>query len=259
MKQNEVQSPAGSNSPLPRRFDPLAVATLVGVLVMLTISLWNLRDLNRLGERVGKLETGRGDRTAQPAAVQGPDPSRVYTIRTVGAPTKGSETAPVAIVEFSDFQCPFCARAGSTLKQIEDTYKGRVRIVWKHLPLSSHKNAVGAALAAEAAANQGKFWEYHDKLFANQARLRPDDLKQYAKDLRLDMSRFETDLLNADAKKKIDADVAEAGTLGITGTPGFFINGRFISGAQPFETFARIIDEELTKLNLPVPPKPSLN
>jgi protein-disulfide isomerase len=259
MMENKAQSPANSDSSSPRRFDPLALATLVGVVVMLTISLWNVRDLNRLGERVGKLETEMGGRTAQPAAAQGPDPSRVYTIRTAGAPSKGPDTAPVTIVEFSDFQCPFCARATSTLKQIEDTYKGRVRILWKHLPLSIHNNAVGAALAAEVAGNQGKFWEYHDRLFANQARLGPDDLKQYAKDLRLDMSRFETDMLNLDEKKKIEADVAEAGTLGITATPGFFINGRFILGAQPFESFSRIIDEELTKRNLPVPSRSSSN
>jgi protein-disulfide isomerase len=165
----------------------------------------------------------------------------------------------VTIVEFSDFQCPFCARVVPTIRQIENTYQGKVRIVWKHLPLPIHKDAVSAAVAAEAAGKQGKFWEFHDRLFANQDKLGPDDLKQHAKDLELDMSRFETDLLNVDGKKKIDADVAEAGALSLSGTPGFFINGRFLSGAQPFETFAKIIDEELLKLNLAVPPRPSSN
>jgi len=259
MNQNEVRSSAGSNSSSRPHLDPLAVATLVGVVVMLTISLWIVLNLNRLGERVSNLETAMGGGTTQPAAVQGPDPSRVYTMRTAGAPTKGPDTAPVTIVEFSDFQCPFCARVRLTLEQIEDTYGGRVRIVWKHLPLPIHENAVGASLAAEAAGNQGKFWEYHDMLFANQDRLGPDGLKQFAKDLQLDISRFETDMQNLDEKKKIEADVAEAETLGITATPGLFINGRFILGAQPFETFARIIDEELTKLDLPVPSKPSSN
>jgi len=99
MKQNDVQSPAGSSSPSTRKFDPLSLATLTGVVVMLTISLLNMRDLNRLGARVGELET-----QVQPAAEQGPDPNRVYTITMAGAPTKGPDTAPVTIAEFSDFQ-----------------------------------------------------------------------------------------------------------------------------------------------------------
>ena len=225
---------------------------LAGVMVMLAISALNLWNVKRLGERVATIEAAMGG-----GRRSGPDPSQVYKINTAGAPTKGPVNAPVTIVEFSDFQCPFCARVVPTLKQVEDTYQGSVRIVWKHLPLDFHKDAVGAALAAEAAGKQGKFWEFHDTLFANQKKLAQDDLKQHAKDLQLDPERFEADLLNGNDKKKIDADVAEAGKLGIQGTPGIFINGRFIAGAQPFETFAKIIDEELTKLNLPVPPKPS--
>ena len=174
-----------------------------------------------------------------------------------GAPTKGLDTAPVTIAEFSDFQCPFCAKVHPTLKKIEDVYKDKVRIVWKHLPLSIHQHAMDAALAAEAAKNQGKFWEYHDKLFANQARLDMNDLRQYAKELRLDVTRLEKDMLEPDLKKKIEADMAEAGALTVTMTPSFFINGRFIPGAQPFEVLSKIIDEELTKMNLPVPSKPS--
>jgi protein-disulfide isomerase len=252
MMESKGPSPTGSDSPSPRRFDPFALAMLVGVIVLLTISAVNVWTVRRLGERVGKIEAALGG-----GRRSGPDPNRVYTVRTAGAPTKGPEAAPVTIVEFSEFQCPFCARFAPTLKQIEETYQDRVRIVWKHLPLAIHKDAVGAALAAEAARKQGKFWEYHDRLFENQNRLGPDDLKQHAKDLQLDLKRFEADMLNADEKKRIDADVAEAGTLGIAGTPGIFINGRFIAGAQPFETFAKIIDEELTKRNLAVPSRPS--
>jgi protein-disulfide isomerase len=260
MNQNNVHGSASSNSTSRRQFEPLALATLAGVLVMLTISLWNMRAVNRLGERVGKLETQLAGGAAQPTAVrQGPDPTRVYTINVAGAATKGPETAPVTIAEFSDFQCPFCQRVGPTLEQIERVYQDKVRIVWKHLPLSIHQNAMDAALAAEAARNQGKFWEYHDKLFANQDRLDRDDLKRYAKELGLDMTRFEKDILDPDEKKKIDADIAEARTLGVNSTPSFFINGRFIRGVQRFETFSKTIDEELTKLNLPVPPKPSSN
>lgn len=131
-----------------------------------------------------------------------------------------------------------------------------MRIAWKHLPLDIHKNALGAALASEAARNQGKFWEYHDKLFANQAKLEPENLKQYARELNLDMARFEKDLVDPTVKKRVEDDSAEARTLGVTGTPGFFINGRFLRGAAPFETFTKTIDEELTRLGLPVPAKP---
>jgi len=255
MVESNVPASETSTSPSsPARLDPVALATLVGVVVMLTVSLVNVWKVNRLVERVARLEAGGVVRSAE-----GPDPSRVYTIKTEGAPAKGPASAPVTIVEFSDFQCPFCARAVPTLKTIEDTYQGRVRIVWKHLPLPIHKDAVGAALAAQAAAKQGKFWELHDMLFADQTKLGPDDLKQHGRDLELDMARFEADLLNGEERKRIDADVAEARALGIAGTPGFFVNGRFISGAQPFENFAKVIDEELTKRNLPIPPKASSN
>jgi protein-disulfide isomerase len=132
-----------------------------------------------------------------------------------------------------------------------------VRVVWKHLPLEIHKNAMGSALASEAARNQGKFWEYHDKLFANQSKLELNDLKQYAKDLNLDMARFEKDLVDLQVKKRVTDDMAEARGFGITGTPGFFVNGHFSSGAKPFSDFADTIDEELKKLNIPIPQRPA--
>jgi protein-disulfide isomerase len=130
-----------------------------------------------------------------------------------------------------------------------------VQIVWKNLPLTGiHKNAMGAALASEAAHSQGKFWEFHDKLFENQSKLGLDDLKQYAKELGLDTARFEKDLLDPDKKKRVDNDMAEASSLGITGTPCFFVNGRFLNGAKPFEDFAKLINAELERLNIPIPP-----
>lgn len=108
-------------------------------------------------------------------------------------------------------------------------------------------------MASVAAHKQGKFWEYHDKIFANQRNIKRDDLVQYAQELELDMEQFEADLLDLDNKKTIDADKAEARSLGATGTPAFFVNGRFLSGAKPFEEFAKVINEELTKLKIPVP------
>ncbi len=125
--------------------------------------------------------------------------------------------------------------------------------MWKHLPLDMHKNAMGAHLAAVAAGKQGKFWEFHDKLFANQQQLNLDAYKKYARELKLDVPRFEKDLADLENKKPIDADKAEAQTLGLTGTPGFFVNGHFLNGAKPFEEFAKLINSELTRLNVPVP------
>ncbi len=113
---------------------------------------------------------------------------------------------------------------------------------------------MGAAIASEAAHNQGKFWEYHDKLFANQQKLTPDDLKQYAKQLGLDTARFEADLANPAIKQRISADMSEVNAIGVTGTPAFLINGHYLSGAQPFDGFARVINAELTKLKIPIPP-----
>jgi len=128
-----------------------------------------------------------------------------------------------------------------------------VSIVWKHYPLDMHPNAKPAALAAEAASSQGKFWEYHDKLFANQSKLALDNLKQYAKDLNLDTAQFDKDLLDPGKKKRVDDDLAEARSLAITGTPAFFVNGRFLNGAKPFAEFAKVINAELQRLKLPVP------
>jgi protein-disulfide isomerase len=135
-----------------------------------------------------------------------------------------------------------------------------VRFVWKHLPLVGiHPQAMGASLAAEAARRQGKFWEYHDKLFANQKKLEPDDLKRYAQELGLDMARFDQDRQDPELKTKVQADMAEATSLGVKSTPTFFINGRLVRGAMPFETFSSIIDEELAKQNTSLAPKASSN
>ena len=132
-------------------------------------------------------------------------------------------------------------------------YGDKVRIAWKHLPLDMHKSAMGAHMASVAAEKQGKFWEFHDKLFANQKQLNLDAYKRYARELKLDVGRFEKDLADLENKKKVDADKAEATAMGVTGTPGFFVNGRYLSGAKPFEGFAKAINAELSRLNLPVP------
>jgi protein-disulfide isomerase len=180
-------------------------------------------------------------------ARRGLDPSKRYSVDTSGAPFKGSRQADLEIVEFSDFQCPFCARVRPTLERIEKEYGDRVRISFKHLPLSIHPKAAEAHAAAEAAHLQGRFWEMHDRIFANQRQLSRAQYEKYAQEIGLDMERFRADLASADVKSRVTADQAEAARLGVTGTPSFFVNGRYLSGAQPFESFKRLIDEELSR------------
>jgi protein-disulfide isomerase len=126
-------------------------------------------------------------------------------------------------------------------------------VVWKNLPLSFHPNAMPAALAAMAANDQGKFWEMHDKIFENQKTMNRDQYIAYAKELKLDVAKFTKALDDAAFKAQIEADMADAGKLGVSGTPGFFVNGKFLSGAKPFGEFATAINAELKRLNLPIP------
>jgi protein-disulfide isomerase len=219
------------------------MATLVGVLVVMAVSMINQRELKRLHARVTQLENVANAPSPQGAAL-----TKIYDVDVATGPAKGPADAVVTVAGFSEFQCPFCQSVIPTMKRLEDTYKDRVRFVWKHLPLVSiHGNAMGAAIAAEAARNQGRFWEYHDKLFANQERLEPADLTRYARELGLDMTRFDKDLSDPALKTKVQADMAEATALGVKSTPTFFINGRIVRGAMPFETFATIIDVELAR------------
>jgi len=134
-----------------------------------------------------------------------------------------------------------------TIKKVSETYGDKVRIVFKHQPLSFHPNAMPAALAAEAAREQGKFWEMEEKLFTNQAQLSPDNYKKWAQEIGLDMAKFSASVEKQSGKARIEADIASANSIGAQGTPAFFINGRKIGGAQPFENFKKIIDEELAK------------
>jgi protein-disulfide isomerase len=183
-----------------------------------------------------------------PAAPGAPEAEKVVTdINLTGAPVKGPKNAPVTIVAWSDFQCPFCSRVVPTLKQIEDTYGNKVRVAFKHQPLPFHQNAKIAAMAAMAANEQGKFWEMHDKMFANQQSLDRGSLERYAQELGLDMGKFKAALDSNKFDAYVTADSNEGMRVGANGTPTFYINGRQVVGAQPFESFKRVIDEELAK------------
>ena len=161
-------------------------------------------------------------------------------------PALGPASAPVTLVEFSDFQCPFCQRVSPTLKQVKEKYGDKVRIVWKDFPLTQiHPQAFKAGEAAHCAGDQGKYWEYHDRLFGNQQALEVADLKRYASDLSLNTTAFGECLDSSKHGERVRDGVAQGTTLGVNSTPTIYINGRVLSGAQPFEAFTAIIDEEL--------------
>jgi protein-disulfide isomerase len=167
------------------------------------------------------------------------------TIATDGRPTKGSKDAPIQLVEFSDFQCPFCQRANPTVEQVLRTYGDKIRFVYRHYPLPNHPDARPAAEAAACAGMQDKFWVYHDKLFANSTRLSAADLKAHAASVGLDATRFNDCVDSRESKTTVDEDMRDATAAGVSGTPAFFINGRSLEGAQPFDAFKRVIEEEL--------------
>ena len=176
-----------------------------------------------------------------------PDPAVNYAVPTDGRPQWGKADALVTIVEFSDFQCPFCSRVNPTLKQIKEQYANDVRIVFRQMPLHIHPQAKPAAKAALAADRQGKFWEMHDKLFENQKGLSDQAFETWAGEIGLDVAKFKQDYADASFEKVIADDMKVAGQFGTRGTPSFYVNGRHISGARPFEQFDALIKEEKAK------------
>jgi len=163
---------------------------------------------------------------------------------------KGDDDAPVTIVEWSDFECSFCARFYSqTYGQIVDEYidTGKVKLVFRDYPLGFHANAQKAAEATECAGEQGKFWEMHDKLFEGGVKGGVDSFKQFAADLGLDTAAFNDCLDSGEMEDEVKKDMADGQAAGITGTPGFIINGKLVKGAQPFANFETIIEAELAK------------
>lgn len=159
---------------------------------------------------------------------------------------RGNFNAPITLVEFSDFECPFCGKHYPTLKKILSDYQDKVRLVYKHFPLPFHSNSQKAAEASECASEQGKFWEYHDKLFDNQSTgFSVDNFKQWAKDLNLDSAKFNSCLDSGKYASLVKADLKEGEQKGVNGTPSTFVNGQLVSGAQPYETFKQIIDNLL--------------
>ncbi len=167
------------------------------------------------------------------------------------APTRGPATAPISLVEFSDFECPFCAITAPVVRQLLLAYPTQVRFAFKHYPLPMHKESPLAHEAALAAADQGKFWEMHDLLFATQSKLTRDDLIAKATQLHLDVPRFTRDLDTHRFKPQVDQDRQEGNRLGVDGTPYFFINGHAISGGADLQSFKHLIDAALKETAAP--------
>ena len=177
-----------------------------------------------------------------------PPPVFRAELSVAGEPFRGSEKARVTVVKFEDFQCPFCKQVQPTFNELLSRYNGKVRLIHKDLPLESlHPQARQAAEAARCANEQGKFWEYHDKLYANSPKASADNLKSYAKEVGLNVDSFDRCFASGKYKAVVQQDLNEGAQLGLNGTPTFFINGREISGNQPLEAFEAIIDEELAR------------
>jgi protein-disulfide isomerase len=178
-----------------------------------------------------------------------PPPVLRVEVSVDGAPFKGPANAPVTIVEFSDFHCPFCRRVLPTLAQLDSQYGEKIRLVFLDFPIEQlHPGASKAHEAARCANEQGKFWAYHDKLFASPPKSSPEIFKGFAKEVGLDVTGFETCFDGGKYQAAVKKDIEEGNRAGVTGTPAFFINGRMISGAQPLDAFTRIIDDELTRV-----------
>jgi len=163
------------------------------------------------------------------------------------SPVKGKNNAKVTVVAISDFQCPYCSKGAQIMDEVTKAYPNDVKLVFKNLPLGFHPEAKPAAIAALAAKEQGKFWEMHDLIFQNQGELSGEKYLELAKALKLNMKKFEQDLKSPKLAKQVDDDAEMAGKLGVGGTPGFFVNGIAVRGAQPVENFKALIDEELAK------------
>jgi protein-disulfide isomerase len=229
----------------------IVVAAVIGLLGGYLIGSHTARPPEDLYATLAEIQADLAElKKAQPAPAparrpSGPDPEKVYDVKLGGSPVKGAADAKVTIVEFSDFQCPFCDRVGPTLARLLEEYPDDVRIVYKHLPLSFHKDALPAAKASTAAGRQGKFWEMHDQLFASQRDLSEERFVEIAKNLGLDVGRFEADYRSAAVAIEVAQDMNEARRLGVTGTPGFFVNGRFSSGAKSYDSFKVMVDAAL--------------
>tara|TARA_A100001015_G_scaffold309786_1_gene409874 strand:- start:1101 stop:2246 length:1146 start_codon:yes stop_codon:yes gene_type:complete len=177
-------------------------------------------------------------------------PKNTDTSPKKGSPCDSKEGCPITIVEYSEYQCPFCAKALPGIKRVLKNYEGKIRWAVRDFPLDFHSRAVPAAIAAKCAGFQNKFWEMYEILFQNTSKLEDVDLKKYGSDIGLNRKKYQDCLKNSEKAKNLVAENKNgAFKIGVNGTPAFFINGRKLSGALPYEEFSRVIEEELKKKN----------
>lgn len=221
--------------------DRVGASTLAELKPSITKFIIDNRDQQNLAVLVTELKA------AGPAPRIALDPPRYEVAIAAHDPARGPADAPITIIEFSEYQCPFCARVTPTLKAIEQKYAGKVRLVFKDFPLQNHLQAPKAAEAAHCAGDQGKYWELHDRLFANQQLLQVPELKKHAAAVGLDQAAFDQCLDGGKHADDVKADVELGGQMGVGSTPTLYINGRVVTGAQPLSVFETIIDEELAR------------
>lgn len=238
-----------------------------------TATVKNVTDAKIPGAKTATLELSRGGQIQSVVVLMSPDGRYVVfgevedvssdpfkaiaaKIDLKNAPTRGAKNAKVTIVEYSDFQCPYCARAHQVIAdQVMKEYDGKVKLVYKNFPLGFHKWAEPAGIAGECAYLQDPdaFWKLYDGFFAQQQQITPENVKEKATELlkgtKVDMTKWNDCYDNKKTLDLVKADMAEGQTVGVTGTPAFLINGRKISGAQPFQNFKAVIDDELTRSN----------
>ena len=164
-----------------------------------------------------------------------------------GAPRLGPENAPVRLVEFADYQCPYCAKVNPHIAKLREEFGDKVSVYFKDLPLQMHANARKAAEAARCAGDQNKYWEYHDQLFKT-TQLDPQNLKQIARDMKLDGDKFDKCLDEGAQASAVQKDMSDAQQLGLSGTPAFFLNGQYFSGAMDYNTIRDMVNQQLTKV-----------
>lgn len=229
----------------------VAVVSLIGFLVFLGIFMRKeLGITTDIGDQIADVVNDNTDNQptnpSAPAAVDNTKPITVTVAKDDHI--RGNKNAKITIVEWSDIQCPFCTRFHDTMKQVMKAYPTQVRWVFKHFPLESiHPYAQKAAEASECAGKQNKFWEYLDTAYANQDKLSTEYITTIAKDLKLDMGKFNTCLSSGEMAAKVKKDAQYGQTLGVQGTPGSFINGLNIPGAVPFAQVDEMIKAELAK------------
>lgn len=178
------------------------------------------------------------------------DPPRVAVDVPAGEPSRGPEDAPVTIVEFSDFECPYCKRAEEAVTQVVEEYADHVRFVYRDYPLGFHERALPAALAARCAGDQDKYWDYHRNLMTVNGSLDEEDLAKRAREVGLEMAAFNACMESRRHAETVQASMQDAAGLGVSGTPTFFINGRMLVGAQPYEAIKEVVVDELRRAGI---------